>query len=35
MKTLVRKCNEDNEFKGETIFEYTAESKKDLNNDDD
>ena len=25
MKTLVRHCNEDNEFKGETIIECTAD----------
>lgn len=25
MVTLVRHCNEDNEFKGETIFEFTAD----------
>lgn len=25
MKVLVRNCNEDNEFKGETIIEFAAE----------
>ena len=28
MQVLIRRCDQDNEFKGETIYEYTASPKE-------
>ena len=34
MQVLIRRCEQDNEFKGETIYEYTASHEEDKPDDD-